>query len=194
MLYGGKDVQWDFGIHLDALKAFWRDRSVLARESVRNIRIAREIPAEDNRDGGVGRPVDVKWIEFCSFIKSHLPSLRNLDLTIWSSSGATTSFPSSGPAPINDEAHVDREQEARLKVEQARRWREWEWTCDLLQLEELRKAKINWWGFQSVGEGTEISFDHWLAGRMVGDKIIRDRMIKEGVVVEGFVVLPGREV
>lgn len=175
VLYGGKHVRWDFGIHLEALRAFWQVRSRVARECVRSIRVAKEISCVENRNG-VLASVDTKWEEFCQFVKDDLPGLRMLDLTIWSTSGLTSSFP---PAPLSQAGKED-------EVEQ---WREWEWTRDLLRLENLIETKITSWGFQNIRD--ETNFDSWLAGRMVSEKLVRERMVREGVVVEGVAVLEG---
>jgi hypothetical protein len=83
VLYGGKGVEWDFGIHLEVLRAFWKDRSQIARESVKHIRIAKEIPCEVNTDGRIVKSVDEKWETFCVFLGDQLPSMKILDLTIW---------------------------------------------------------------------------------------------------------------
>jgi hypothetical protein len=59
-------------------------------------------------------------------------------------------------------------------------------------MDALRQARITWWGFQSIrGENGESNFDSWLAGRMVGDRVLRERMVWEGVAEEGVVVLRG---
>lgn len=132
-----------------------------------------------NLDGGVLIGVDSKWVEFCTFLAYQLPGLRNLDLTIWSTSGLTSSFP---PAPLSS---VNLEKEREMQE-----WREWEWTCDLLALGELREAKVTCWGFQNIRD--ESNFDSWLAGRMVAERLVRERMVREGVVVEQVAVLRGR--
>lgn len=167
---------------------------------MREIRVAREIPCVENRDGLVAKPVDGLWVRFCGFIEKEMRGLRGLDLVIWSSSGSVASFPntstfnldnSSTVAPgagaigwegEEDQALKEKEREMQLK------WQEWEWTRDLLRMEALRKAKVTWWGF----EGQDGGFDSWLAGRMVGDRLVRERMIKEGMVIEGVVVIPGK--
>ncbi len=204
VLYGSNQAVWDFGVHLDALVAFWGDRSIVARACVRNMRIAREIPgpsqlanialnSEDNNT------IDATWTKTCSFITSQFANLRTLDLTLWSSGGSTASFPSPAMAPalpsnptlmtIDDDAHAIAKQQ-----DLARQWREWDYTASLLNMPALRKAKVTWWGFQSSkGEdgGMHAGFDSWIAGRMVSDRIVRERMIRDGVVIEGVVVLGG---
>jgi hypothetical protein len=80
--------------------------------------------------------------------------------------------------------------EKRQQAMQQQRWKDWEWTHDLLQLGDIRKARIIWWGFQNIRD--ESNFDSWLAERMVSGRIVRERMIREGVVVEGVTVLPGQ--
>ena len=200
VLYGSSEAVWDFGVHLEALKAFWGDRSENARKLARNVRVAREIPCLENREGVVSKEVDPRWVSLCEFLKTELTGLRTLDLTVWSSSGSISSFPVSSSTSVATDGvesgdwDVDEEVEKMVKEEELKRWREWEWTHDLLQMEALRQARIIWWGFQSIrGQNGESSFDSWLAGRMVGDKLVRDRMVREGVVVEGVVVLNGLE-
>jgi hypothetical protein len=186
ILYGGKDVEWDFGIHLQAFQAFWRDRSELARRSIRNISIAREIYCSENHDGKAIKSPDEKWLVFCRYLHEKLPNLRHVELTIWSSSGDISLFPIV-PALTQLLEHSGRDSEPSKKRETAelQRWRNWEWTHDLLQLKELQTAKIRCWGFQDAREEIEKkSFDSWLAGRMVGDRVLRDRMIKNGLVLE----------
>jgi hypothetical protein len=173
VLYGARDAVWDFGMHLEALMAFWGDRSQVARACVRNVRIAREIPALQSSNG-----MDARWTKLCAFIETELVGLRELDLTVWSGSGSAASFPSAGGDKVGEE----------------KRWREWEWMKELLEMDGLRAARVTWWGFWST-EGSErpaAGFDSWLAGRMVADKVARDRMVRQGVVVEGSLVVPGR--
>ena len=217
VLYAGKGVVWDFGVHLEALEAFWGDRSREARALVRNVRVAREIPAlapavapalenESGNDGVGGvegegvvsseRQVDPRWVGFCEFVRAELTGLRSLDLTVWSSSGSTASFPVSGSGAgagaAGGDGDGDEGVEKKVQEQELRRWREWEWTHDLLQMGALRQARITWWGFEGMkGENGESSFDSWLAGRMVGDRVVRERMLREGVVEEGVVVLRG---
>jgi 2EXR family len=182
VLYGSKGVGWEFGISLEAVSAFWGDRSAVARQCVRNIGVAREVPdVEGGKDGGV----DYAWEKFCRFVGEELTDLRCLNLMVWASSGSTVSF-SSG-----NEGQEGEGEEERKEVE--RKWKEWEWISGLLGMESLRKARVTWWGFQG-GEGQEgrgNGFDSWLARRMVGDKVVRDKMVREGVVIEGSVVLTG---
>jgi len=181
-------VSFDFGIHIEASLAFFQDRGKEARGSVREVRVAREIPCVENRDGLVAKPVDNLWVRFCGFLEKEMRRVRGLDLTIWSSSGSVTSFPATislEGGREGDSEDVLREKEKELEMQL--KWREWEWTRDLLRMEALRKARVTWWGF----EGQDGGFDSWLAGRMVGDRLVRERMIREGMVVEGFVVIPG---
>lgn len=187
MLYGSRGVSWDFGVHLEALVAFWRDRSKEARSSVRGVRIAREIPV--GKDGeGLLSGVDARWRMVCGFLRDEMTGLRELDLTIWSSNGSVAAFPSAIAGIDGD----DRETKVLERKNEEKRWREWEWTKDLLQMEALRNAKVTWWGLQSAkgDEGQTVGFDSWLAGRMVADKTVRDRMVEQGVVTEESVVLP----
>jgi hypothetical protein len=167
----------------------------VAKACVKGIRVAREVPC---LDGMVKGEVDRKWSELCGFLKTELTGLRTLDLTIWPSSGETTSFPVSAPAEVvgTTDGGGDWDQDAalkeKIKEEELKRWREWEWTHDLLQMDALRQAKITWWGFQNIrGQSGEGSFDSWLAGRMVGERLVKERMVREGAVEEGVVVLRG---
>ena len=149
VLYGNAEAVWDFGIHLEALKAFWSDRSKGARAHVRNVRVAREVPGFE-RGMVVKREANPRWVGLCDFVKSELLGLRTLDLTLWSPSRSTNSSPASngvsgggGGLALPAEAG---EEVVMLKVEEARGWREWEWTRDLLQLDALRLARTTWWG------------------------------------------------
>lgn len=189
VLYGSKSVSWDFGVHLEALVAFWRDRSKGARAAVKEVRIAREIPVVKNGEEVVSG-VDARWRTLCDFLRDEMTGLRELNLTIWSSSGIASAFPSVGAVVDAD----DEESKMLVRKDEEKRWREWEWTKELLQMEALRNAKVNWWGFPTTkgDERQTVGFDSWLAGRMVGDKLMRARMVEQGVVVEGSVVLPGR--
>ena len=175
VLYGAKDVLWDFGVHAEALLAFWGDRSQVARACVRNLRIAKEIPALLASDSNSNSGVDARWLTLCAFIKNELVGLGELDLTIWSGSGSVASFPSNGSGGKDGEE----------------RWREWEWTRELLDIDALRCARLTWWGFSSVEGGgmPAAGFDSWMAGRMMVDRLARDRMVEQGLVVEGSLVV-----
>jgi hypothetical protein len=185
VLYGSLGVEWEFGNSLEAVGAFWGDRSSVARVCVRSVGVAREVPDGMYGDGSVREPVDHAWEKFCRYVGEELPSLRTLNLTVWSSSGSTVSFPST------DVGEGIEGGGGRKEVE--RKWREWEWIRGLLGIESLRKAKVTWWGFQGAEgqEGRGSGFDSWLARRMVGDRVVRDKMVREGVVIKGSVVLTG---
>jgi len=175
VLYGNPKTEWDLGVYLEAVDAFFGDRSEVARSFVRSVKVAREI-----RDGNVAGTVDYAWEKFCKYIGAEMPGLRTVDLTIWSSSGSTTEFP-----PLGEEG------EGRKEME--RKWREWGLVKGLMGLGELRRARVTWWGFDGKGQerGQGQGFDSWLARRMVGDKVVREKMVSEGVVKEGIVVLSG---
>jgi len=184
VLYSGKGVEWEFGISLEAVAAFFGDRSAVARSCVRSIGVAREVP---DGDEVVGKPVDYAWEKFCRFVVEELPNLRTVSLTVWASSGSTVNFPSGNWNGGQEGEGGER------KKEMERKWREWDWVRGLLAMENLRRARVTWWGFQG-GEGQEgrgSGFDSWLARRMVGDRVVRDKMVREGVVIEGCVVLTG---
>lgn len=206
LLYGEKDTLFDFGTHLDACHAFWGDRSQVARESVRSLRIAREVPTWLGRDVYGNYQVDNPWVKFCNFIQTELTGLRNLDLTLWTTTGSVAIFPS-GTNNEDESENLDERENTAREQEQNKQWREWDYTASLLQAEGLKEARVTWWGFNnenenaverlSTDDGFQTSnysgkeFDSWVAGRMVGDVLVRDRMIKDGIVLEGVVVLRG---
>lgn len=174
---------FDFGIYLDALVAFFGDRSEVARKAVKCIRIAREIPCDDIvKNGMVASNInnDPVWMRTCEYMTRSLTGLRDVDLTIWSANGSTASFPSgsSSAEPIDTGKFKELEKS----------WKDWEWTSQLLEMDALRKAKITWWGFHTDGN----AFDSWLAGRMVADRLVRNRMVKDGAVIEGVVMVNGK--
>jgi hypothetical protein len=171
VLYASPNVEWDFGICLEAVSPFFSDRSTIARQCVRYIKVAREI-----RDDAGSQSVDYGWEKFCTYISSSLLNLRTVDLTIWSSTRSTAGFPSSGA-------------EGEKEVE--RKWKEWEFIRELMGIEGLRRAEVTWWGCQGEEKERGQGFDSSLARRMVGDKVVRERMVMEGVVKEGRVVLAG---
>jgi hypothetical protein len=186
VLYGALDTEWDFGTSIEAVAPFFGDRSQEARNCVGRVKVAREI-----RDDAASEYVDYAWERVCKYITTELLGLRTMDLTIWSSSGSTASF----PASILPEGTEEKESE----VETGRKWKEWEFTKRLLEKEGLRSAKVTWWGFQGSKwegdvEGVQErgqGFDSWLARRMVQDKVVRERMVGEGVVREESIVLAG---
>ena len=193
VLYGSRESVWDFGVHLDACRAFWADRSPNARALVRGLRVAWEVPVLGERE-----LIDGRWEVFCRFLKEEMRGLRNLDLTIWSSSGSLAGLPVSPlPNDGDEESEEDWERgvEKRRRKELERKWSEWDWVRELLEMEALRTAKITWWGFENLGvsgRNGETAFDSWLARRMTCDNLVRDRMLRDGVVVEGVVVLNGK--
>ncbi|RDL42183.1 uncharacterized protein BP5553_02162 [Venustampulla echinocandica] len=194
-LYGNKETVFDFGTHAEALIAFMADRSKTARACVKNVRIATEIPSiglDEDWQGTVTKGVSDKWLRLCDYLKSELTGLKDLDLTVWATDGSTPWNATLAQLGFQKPAEED-ETSKMLRKEAEARWREWEWTKVLLEVEALRHTKITWWGSRSnIGEqGETIAFDSWLAGRMAGDRLVRDRMVKEGVVVEGSVVVPG---
>ncbi|KAH8591603.1 hypothetical protein B0O99DRAFT_631846 [Bisporella sp. PMI_857] len=184
VLYGGKGVKWDFGLHLEAMKSFWKERSVIARNSTKYVSFAKEIPCLANREGDIARKVDIRWEEFCRFISEFLPNVKDLDVRMWSSNGAAELFPTS-KLPFDSE-HVEESRALQLKA-----WQNWEWTKEILAIEQLRRINITLWSFKAVWDGGGSRFDSWLAGRMVSDGVVRGRMIREGNVIESSIILPG---
>lgn len=175
MLYGNPKTEWDFGIYLEAVDPFFGDRSEVARSFVRNVKVAREL-----RDESAISTADYAWEKFCKYIDTEMQGLRTVDLTIWSNSGSTAEFP-----PLGGEGDGRNEME--------RKWREWGIVKGLMEVGELRRVKVTWWGFDGEGQerGRGQVFDSWLARRMVGDKVLREMMVSGGVVKEGVVVLAG---
>jgi hypothetical protein len=178
VLYGSPETGFDFGTYLEALPAFLGDRSALARQSIKTLRIAREIPASLEPTEWKEKVRDEKWEKTCAYISSSLPNLRTLDVVLWAKSGSLAGFPSStststsilNPPPTNgpptppyEDDEDDVQDLAVLKAREAalrQKWREWEWTRELLQLPELKKTRITWCGFNSrkVGHGAD-AFD-----------------------------------
>jgi len=198
VLYGNHTTIWDFGVHLDALMAFWGDRSEVARKCVKSVRVARQVPLAVSAERGEYDGVDQLWVKVCNFVKGEMTGLQSLDLTIWSSDSFTASFPSpivtttdSAPPLWEEQDLLQKQNDLELK------WREWEWTAELLNLPTMAMAKVTFWDFPSPkgnGEETNASgknFNSWIAGRMVADRLVRDRMLRDGVAVEGVVMLRG---
>lgn len=177
---------FDFDTHLSAAIAFFSDRSAIARQSVRKIKVAREIPKWIGR-GAYGRQRrDEGWVGFCKWVREELRGLRGVELGIW---GESSKMPLVERASVEGEEDVD-EEVKRRKEEQERNFREWEFIGDLLRVEGLNEARIAWWGFAREGEEGE-EFDDWVRGRMGGDQVVRERIVREGNVVEGVVILKG---
>lgn len=139
MIYGDPETEWDFGVYLEDEDPFFGDMSEVARGLVRHVKVAREI-----RDSAAPVITGYAWEKFCKYIGIELSGLRTVDLTIWSSSGSTAGFPLLGE-----------DGEGRKKME--REWREWSIVKELMEVGELRKARITWWGFdgewQERGQG-----------------------------------------
>ena len=142
VLYAGKHVEWDFGIHLAAATTFWKERSQFARDSVRTLRIAKEVPCIRDGERGLG-VVDTRWKDFCSFVSKSLPNIQVLDLTIWSSSGSIAGF----PAFLISTGETGEKQPNESLVNGLSCWL---WTHKLLLLENLRELKVTTWDFESM--------------------------------------------
>lgn len=183
VLYGGATV-FDFGVYIDAVEPFFRDRGE-GRRFVRSVRVAREIPAVPGGE-------DALWERTCGYFRAELRALRTVDLTVWREGGREVLPEAEGDA----DAEVS-EEVRRKAVEEvtARRWREWGYVEALTCAKALRRVKITHWGFPGEKGGFAESelrgaFDGWLAKRMVADIMVKERMIMEGCVLEGVVVLP----
>ncbi|RFU32190.1 hypothetical protein B7463_g4158, partial [Scytalidium lignicola] len=190
ILYGAKQTVFDFGPHLEASQAFFRDRSSLARQYVKNIKIAREIPCLDQTESLVAAETDPLWVTFCNYLISDLPNLRTIDLTLWSSSGSRPPFPLGTPLTISGIAttfgYGESEDEVASAILMIRQWKEWDWTENLFNSTALVKTKVTWWQFNSLGEN---HFDSWLAKRMAIDSAVKDKMVRNGVLTECSAIL-----
>lgn len=183
VLYGGKQVKWDFGIHLAAATTFWKERSQFARDSVRTLRIAKEVPCIRDGERGLG-VVDTRWKDFCSFVSKSLPNIQVLDLTIWSSSGSIAGF----PAFLISTGETGEKQPNESLVNGLSCWL---WTHKLLLLENLRELKVTTWDFESMLQLEEKNFDSWLPKRMLADSTVKARMIRVCGVKERSLIIPG---
>jgi hypothetical protein len=210
----GAETMFDFGVYVDAIVPFLKDRSATARRAIRHIRIAKEIPVSlsvaSSADGELRDPnqdgeeaVDVLWSTTSAFLKDQCVDLRTVDLTFWAENGGLveeTLLAVTGPTPdaqntednsANGTVEDENNNEKALHVvEDTKLWHQWEWTRALLRVEALRHVKVTWWGF-AAGKERETKFDGWLGRRMVADKLVRDRMVYEGRIIEGVTVVPG---
>jgi hypothetical protein len=203
VMYGAEAV-FDFGVYVDAIVPFLKDRSALARKAIRHISIAKEIPVmssvadsgderlQDSKQAG-GEVVDVLWSSTTAFLRDQCVGLRIVDLTLWAENGGLVeeTLPTAiGSTPgVRDMEDESDNEKVLHAAEDGKVWRQWEWTRALLKVEALRHVKVTWWGFAS--NAGEAKFDSWLGRRMVADKLVRDRMVYEGRIVEGVTVVPG---
>ncbi|KAG4440278.1 hypothetical protein IFR05_004239 [Cadophora sp. M221] len=212
VLYGSGASVWDFGVHLEALRGFWGERSAVARESVRSVRFAFEVPVFglfESGSGGemLGRKAAV-WQRMVDYLTREMKGLRELDLIMWCADGSASGFPGEVSRDLDvdvlmtDEGMSEREgkemMERQEKFEIERKWRQWKWTEDILSMSSLRRTKITCWAAlpPTLDDGgvfgvTVPKFDSWVAGRMVADAMLREKMIKDGVVVSEDVVVLG---
>lgn len=195
------------------MRGFWEERSQVARECVRGLRVAWEVPAWsafENGSGGemLGRKA-VVWMRFVDFLKREMKGLRQLDLMLWCADGQASGFPEAEEMSQEDAGQPaqffeldEREQlgmsEREANFEMEKKWRQWKWTEDLLSMPSLRQTKITCWSAappkmeEVVDFGVTVPrFDSWVAGRMVADSILREKMVKDGVVVSEEVVVIG---
>ncbi|KAK0114936.1 hypothetical protein ONS96_013410 [Cadophora gregata f. sp. sojae] len=218
VLYGSSEAVWDFGVHLDAVRGFWAERSQLARECVRSLRVAWECPAGEgifeSGSGGeiLGRKV-VVWMRFVEYLRNELKGLRELDLMLWCADGGVSGFPKADEEidwdvnedlrmPVREYGLSERDEmaliERKERFETEKKWREWRWTEDLLSMPSLRQTKITCWAAvpPKMEETVDFSvtvpkFDSWVAGRMVADSILRAKMVQDGIVVSEEVAVLG---
>ena len=211
-MYGAEAV-FDFGVYVDAIVPFLKDRSALARKAIRRIKIAREIPVMPSVvESGerilqdfhlAGEIVDVLWSATNAFLKDQCLGLRTVDLTIWAENGGLAeeilpitagSMPDAQDMEDDSDDRVEEDESgyenAMHAVEDGKLWRQWEWTRALLKVEALRHVRVTWWGF-AASKMRNAKFDGWLGRRMAADKLVRDRMVYEGRIIEGVIVVPG---
>ncbi|PVH78770.1 hypothetical protein DL98DRAFT_238649 [Cadophora sp. DSE1049] len=188
VLYGCKETVWDFGVHLEAVRGFWGERSRVARECVRGVRVAWEVPAWsafENGGGGemLGRKA-VVWMRSVDYLRNELTGLRGLDLMLWCVDGSASGFPRGeemSKEDVNQPVHAcgldQREQlqlsERRANFEMEKKWRQWKWTEDLLSMPSLGQTKITCWSA--------------VTPKM--EEVIEFGMVKDGVVVSQEVVV-----
>lgn len=204
MLYVGKGVEWDFGVHLEALRSFFDERSDVARRCVRNLRIAFELPVlavlDDALPEAKGRKALV-WDRMVEYVRKELTDLRHLELVLWSGDGSGAGFPTP-PASSTTSSSLDRYTRHIPTTKIEEQWRSWAWTKDLLAIPSMRETKITYWTAQertkeevsedSLTGAIRKKFDSWIAGRMVGDFVMRGRMIEQEIMREDVVVLRSR--
>jgi len=109
----GAETFFDFGVYVDAIVPFLKDRSATVRRATRHIRIARGIPVSlsvaSSADGELRDPnqdgeeaVDVLWSTTSAFLKDQCVGLRTVDLTFWAENGGLveeTLLAVTGPSP-----------------------------------------------------------------------------------------------
>ncbi len=210
----GAETAFDFGVYVDAVVPFLKDRSALARRAIRHISIAREVPVMSRlADSGDGRPwdsnqageevVDVLWSTTSVFLRDQCVGLRTMNLTVWAENGGLieeTLPTAKGSTPSEQDVEesltyraveIGNDNKKGLHAEEEGKfWRQWEWTRALLKVEALKHVKVTWWRF-AASKTREAKFDGWLGRRMVADNLVRDRMVHEGHIVEGITLVPG---
>ncbi|CZS91010.1 uncharacterized protein RCO7_01392 [Rhynchosporium graminicola] len=200
VLYSSNASIWEFSVHLDALIGFWDERSRVARQCVRNLRLGFEVPVFENGglESAIGDMIGRKaaaWERMVQFVGKGMTGLKEIDLCVWCADGTGSGFPGKTERPLLDEEFIpsvdfrclgDRE----TREEMERRWRQWKWTADLLSMPSLRQMKITCWAALPLRMDHEVElgvtvpkFDSWVAGRMVADPVLREKMVKDRVVV-----------
>lgn len=183
ILYGAKGVIFDFGIHVNVISSFLKDRSESARFTIKEVRLAREVP----RSQIPHTPQNELWYSISAEFCSSLKNLKFLNLVLWSDTGSSSHF----PRAMDQTASTQ-------NISQL--WREWHYTRTILNIPGLRRANIMVWDFPHAGletlswsPGGREGFDGWLARKMVDDAFIKERMIKDGVLGEERIVVTGFE-
>lgn len=155
-MYGAEAI-FDFGVYVDAIVPFLKDRSTLARRAIRHISMARGIPVissvADNKDGKLrdsnqasGEVMDVLCSTTSAFLMDQCVGLRTVDLTVLAENGglveetlpiaigltpdAQDMGDDSAECAVDDES----DNKAPHAAEDGELWRQWEWTRALLKV------------------------------------------------------------
>lgn len=201
VLYGSPQTIFDFGSSIDAIIPFLSDRSAIARQSIANLKLAREIPHSlsemiENEDGQMSRGrgrrdrvvVEALWQRVCMFLRDECVGLRVVDLTVWTETSnvkaltdlISNSIPTGTSLALASELTTEDDAGDPLPREEdendSMEWHEWEWTRGLLMVGGLRNVKVTWWGFETgkVGFGR---FNGWLGRKMMQDELVQDQAI-----------------
>ncbi|KAJ8061226.1 hypothetical protein OCU04_010298 [Sclerotinia nivalis] len=181
VLYGNENSIWDFGMNIEAVNPFWRDRSQSARAWVRNLKVAREIPELKICAG-----IDVVWENLCEIITHKLSGLKCLDLTVWGGTGNKSFLENFDSSETTQSSSLDDDeaQESMENLRNRRNLHEWDYTRKLLAHDGLRSAKVTWWEFRA---GAKTLMAKW----MLENRLWTEDMIREGAVVQDVVIWNG---
>ncbi|KAF7860734.1 hypothetical protein EAF04_008252 [Stromatinia cepivora] len=182
VLYGNENSIWDFGVNIEAVNPFWRDRSQGARAWIRNLKVAREIPELKIYAG-----IDVVWENLCETITHELSGLRCLDLTVWGGTGDKSflqNFDSFETTQLSSTGDDNEAQRSMENLRNRRNLHEWDYTRKLLAHDGLRSAKVTWWEFRT---GAKTFMAKW----MLENRLWTEDMIREGAVVQDVAIWNG---